>query len=78
MREPLEMVTVSRMQKMVEIRKKNTYFVTILLFLKFWKKFSGALGVESPHGGAIKTNDTTHINGTQDSTTLKSTLSTHL
>ena len=32
MREPSEMVTASRMQNMVEIRKKNTYFVTILLF----------------------------------------------
>ena len=27
MREPLEMITVSRMQDMVEISKKNTYFV---------------------------------------------------
>jgi len=32
MREPLEMVTASRMQNMVEIREKNTYFVTILFF----------------------------------------------
>ena len=32
MREPLEMITDSRMQNMVEIREKNTYFVTILLF----------------------------------------------
>ena len=32
---------------------KNTCFVTILLFI-FWGKSSfGALGVESPHGGAI-------------------------
>jgi len=28
MRETLEMISVSRMQNMVEIRKKNTYFVT--------------------------------------------------
>jgi hypothetical protein len=32
MREPSEMITVSRMQNMVEIRKKNTYFVTKSLF----------------------------------------------
>ena len=32
MREPLEMVTVSRMQNMVKIRKKNTCFVPILFF----------------------------------------------
>ena len=44
MREPSEMVTVSRMQNMVDIRKKNTCFVTILLF----KSSSGALGVQSP------------------------------
>ena len=39
MRKTLEMITVLRMQNMVEIRKKNTYFVTILLFgiLKFEK-----------------------------------------
>ena len=29
MREPLEMVTASLMQNMVQIRKKNIYFVTI-------------------------------------------------
>ena len=52
MREPLEMVTDSRMQNMVEIRKKNNGFVTILLF-RFKKKYFGALGVQSPHGGAI-------------------------
>jgi len=34
MREPLEMITVLRMQNMVEIRKKNTYFVTESLFGK--------------------------------------------
>ena len=32
MQEPLEIVTASRMQNMMELRKKNTYFVTILLF----------------------------------------------
>ena len=53
MRETLEMITVSRMQNMVEIRKKNTYFVTILLFWNFGKSSFGALGVEIPHGGAI-------------------------
>ena len=35
MREPLEMITVLRMQKMVEIRKKNTYFVIKSLFQKY-------------------------------------------
>jgi hypothetical protein len=34
MREPLEMITVLRMQNMVEIRKKNTCFVTKSLFEK--------------------------------------------
>ena len=51
MREPWEMVTASRMQNMVQIRKKNSYFVTKLLFLKIGKSYFGALGVESPHGG---------------------------
>ena len=39
MREPSKKVTASRMQNMVEIHKKNRYFVTILLFrfLNFWK-----------------------------------------
>ena len=53
MREPLEIVTASRIQNMVEIRKKNTYFVTKLLFRIFGNSSFGALGVESPHGGAI-------------------------
>ena len=53
MRESLEMVTASRMQDMVQIREKNTCFVTILLFRNFRKSSFGALGVESPHGGAI-------------------------
>ena len=54
MREPLEMITVWRMQNMVEIRKKNIYFVTKSLFEnKNLKSSCGALGVESPHGGAI-------------------------
>ena len=38
MREPSEMITVSRMQNMVEIRKKNTYFVTKSLFKFFEEK----------------------------------------
>ena len=54
MREQLEIVTASRMQNMVEIRKNNIYFVTILLFLNFGKSSFGSLGVESPHGGAIR------------------------
>ncbi len=35
MRKTLKIITVSRMQNMVEIRKKNTCFVTILLFRNF-------------------------------------------
>ena len=53
MREPLEMVTASLMQNMVHICKKNMYFVAKLLFRMFGKSYFGALGVESPHGGAI-------------------------
>ena len=53
MRETLEMVTASRMQNMVDICKKNTCFATILLFRFFRKSYFWALGVESPHGGAI-------------------------
>ena len=51
MLETLEMVKASRMQNMVEIRKKNTSFVTKSFSIK--KTYFGALGVESPHGGAI-------------------------
>ena len=53
MREPLEMITVLRMQNMVEIRKKNTCFVTKSLFGKKLKSSFGALGLENPHGEAI-------------------------
>ena len=53
MRKTLEMITVLRMQNMVDIRKKNTYFVTKSLFVKKKRSSFGALGVESPHGGAI-------------------------
>ena len=35
------------MQNMVQVRKKNKYFVTALLF-EFFEKYFGALGVESP------------------------------
>ena len=38
MRKILEMITVLRMQNMVEIRKKNSYFVTKSLFEKYWEK----------------------------------------
>ena len=54
MREPLEMVTASPMQNMVHIREKHTYFVTKLLFWILGNSSFGALGVESPHSGAIK------------------------
>ena len=48
------MVTASRMQNIVQVRKKYTYFVTskFLTFFLFYT-FS-ALSVESPRGGAIK------------------------
>ena len=53
MREPLEMVTASLMQNIVQIRKKNTYFATKPFLLKFGESSFGAPGVESPHGGAM-------------------------
>ena len=52
MRKSLEMYTVSRMQHLVQNRKKllslrpNYFFICL-------KKYCGALGVESSHGGAI-------------------------
>ena len=57
MQESLEMVTASRMQNMVEIRKKNTCFLTILFFRICWKSSFGALGVESPYGGDMEVED---------------------
>ena len=53
MREPLEMVCSFAHAKLVQIRNKNTYFGTKLLFIFLRKKVLEALGVESPHGGAI-------------------------
>ena len=53
MRKPLEMITNLRMQNMVEIHKKNNLFRDQITFSKILKKNVGALGVESPHGGAI-------------------------
>ena len=50
MRKPPEMYTASRMQNIVPIRTNNSYSVIIFLF---WKSSFGALGVESPDGGAI-------------------------
>ena len=52
MPEPQEMCTASRMQNMVQIRKKNIYFVTQFSFIFAFFTFR-ALGVESPRGGAI-------------------------
>ena len=46
------MVTASRMQNMVQIRKNNVYFVTrniVFVIVTF-----RALGVESPRGGAVE------------------------
>ena len=54
MRKTLEMYTASRMRNMVQLRKKNACFVTSLPFLKLLKSSFWALGVESPHGGAIQ------------------------
>ena len=54
--ETLEMHTASRMQDMVQNRKENACFATNFFFLNFRKRSFGALGVESPHGGAIVVN----------------------
>ena len=51
MREPLEMVTASRLQNMVEFRKKNTCFVTMLLFRNFEKVLLGLWALRSPTVG---------------------------
>ena len=40
------------MQNIVQIRKENTYFATNLFFENLKSSF-GALGVESPQGGAM-------------------------
>ena len=48
MREPLEMITVSRMQNMVEIRKKNTCFVTNYFFEIFEKVLLGLSAFRAP------------------------------
>ena len=51
MREPSEIVTVSRMQNMVDIRKKNTCFVTIFFFDFFEKVLLGLSGFRAPRWG---------------------------
>ena len=53
MRKLFEMYTASRMQNMVQIRKK-TSISWQTYFLKYLEKYFDALGVESPHGGAMK------------------------
>ena len=53
MREPWEIYTASRMQNMMQIREKNFYFVTKIIFRNFVIFTLGALGVESPRGGAM-------------------------
>ena len=55
MRKPLEMITNLRMQNILEIHKKNNLVRDQITFSKkkIKKKIVGALGVESPHGGAI-------------------------
>ena len=52
MREALEMVTAWRMQQMVQTRKTNTNFVTVLLFGFYFSLTFRALRVESPREGA--------------------------
>ena len=42
-----------RMQDMVQTRKKNVYISWPTYLNKKWKSDLGALGVESPNGGAI-------------------------
>ena len=54
MREPLEMVTASLMQNIVQIRKKKHLFRDQFIFLKVGKSSVGALGVESPTVGPFK------------------------
>ena len=51
MREPSEMYTVSRMQSMVQARKKSTYSAATRFLCVFFT--FRALGVESPRGGAM-------------------------
>ena len=50
MRKPLEMVTASRMQHMVQIRKKNIYAATMFAFVL--NVTFRVFGVESSRGGA--------------------------
>ena len=51
MREPLEMVTASLMQNMVQIRTKNKYFVTKSYFLIFGKVLLGLSTLRAPTVG---------------------------
>ena len=53
MRNPSEMYIASCMQNMVQICVQNACFAAI--FIYFFKNYFGALGVESPHGGAMDT-----------------------
>ena len=57
MREQYEIVIALRMQRVVQILKKNTYFATNMLPCAFNRKKNNltfrALGVESRRGGAI-------------------------
>jgi hypothetical protein len=51
MREPLEMITVLRMHNMVEIRKKNTCFVTKSLLKNNLKVLLGLSALRAPTVG---------------------------
>ena len=51
MREPLEMVTASRMQNMVQIRKENIYSVTISFFEILEEVLLGLSALRAPTVG---------------------------
>ena len=58
MREALEMVTASLMQNMMQIGKKNTYFVTISFFVETLDKVPlGLLALRAPTVGPYTSND---------------------
>ena len=54
MGKPLEKVVASGMQNMGQIRARNVCFTTLHIFDFFPNISFGALGVESPHRGAIR------------------------
>ena len=77
MREPLEIATASLMQNLVQIRKKSYYSVTKISFSEILEKTFGALGVESPHGGAIWFQTTNMLLGFRNPTKQPTNQPTH-